>query len=380
MSHAATNWAIQQRGLKPATKLLLWHLADRHNPDRGCFPSQERLAADCEMSRSTVQLHIARLKKAGLVKTINEVDEATKRQLATRYVFAFEAHFGDVLDPETEGGNAETRDRNSVTEAVTENRAEPRPKTGESRDRNSVSNPVREPLREPSAESDGGVPTGPPSPPGGRGAPTAKAVNGTNRAQPGGAAARNTDGGDGEDGCGLESGGGPGREGGQSKKPAIPEGLRHRARDLVAQWVLSGDVERFAAKALRAGLGPETPGIASLTDFHIPGFDFDGPQAADFIARIPATARGGVVSGFDWCERWALGDPGEPKNPEKPFGAVVIAMRKTLAWSARDGGAPAALTPAQRERLDWLREGVARERGADGETGQAEDQQTEDAA
>ena len=39
MSHAATNWAIQQRGLKPATKIVLWFLCDRHNPDFGCFPT-----------------------------------------------------------------------------------------------------------------------------------------------------------------------------------------------------------------------------------------------------------------------------------------------------------------------------------------------------
>ena len=49
MSHAATNWAIQQRGLKPATKIVLWHLCDRHNPDFGCFPTQVRLAEDAEM-------------------------------------------------------------------------------------------------------------------------------------------------------------------------------------------------------------------------------------------------------------------------------------------------------------------------------------------
>ncbi|PKP62913.1 MAG: GntR family transcriptional regulator, partial [Alphaproteobacteria bacterium HGW-Alphaproteobacteria-8] len=36
MSHDATNWAIQRRGLKPATKIVLWHLCDRHNPDFGC--------------------------------------------------------------------------------------------------------------------------------------------------------------------------------------------------------------------------------------------------------------------------------------------------------------------------------------------------------
>ena len=50
MSHAATNWAILQRGLKPATKIVLWHLCDRHNPDFGCFTTQVRLAEDAEMS------------------------------------------------------------------------------------------------------------------------------------------------------------------------------------------------------------------------------------------------------------------------------------------------------------------------------------------
>mgnify|MGYP000131343268 FL=1 len=53
MSHEATNWAIKQRGLKPTTKIVLWHLCDRFNPDYGCFPSQDRLAHDCEISRST---------------------------------------------------------------------------------------------------------------------------------------------------------------------------------------------------------------------------------------------------------------------------------------------------------------------------------------
>lgn len=161
MSHKATNWAIQQRGLKPATKLLLWHLCDRHNPDAGCFPSQERLAEDCEMSRSTVQLHLAKLVEAGLVRADSgRVDPETKRQLPTRYFFQFEAGFA----PQTKGESGESRDRNSVTEAVTEKGAEPRPKSAESRDRISVSNPVREPLTEPGARARASEPEGSPAP------------------------------------------------------------------------------------------------------------------------------------------------------------------------------------------------------------------------
>ncbi|QEW18977.1 putative transcriptional regulator [Marinibacterium anthonyi] len=75
MSHRATNWAIQQRGLEPATKLLLWQLADRHNADTGrCDPSQERLADDCEMSRATVNRHLKKLEAAGLIRRVQRID------------------------------------------------------------------------------------------------------------------------------------------------------------------------------------------------------------------------------------------------------------------------------------------------------------------
>ena len=68
MSHRATNWAIQQRGLSPVTKLVLWHLCDRHNPDYGCFPSQDQLAADVEISRASLNVHLEKLEAAGLIR------------------------------------------------------------------------------------------------------------------------------------------------------------------------------------------------------------------------------------------------------------------------------------------------------------------------
>ena len=58
MSHFSTNWAIRQRKLKPGTKIILWHLCDRHNPDYGCFPAQNRLAHDCEISRAALNSHL----------------------------------------------------------------------------------------------------------------------------------------------------------------------------------------------------------------------------------------------------------------------------------------------------------------------------------
>lgn len=104
MSHEATIWAIKQtgKGLSPGAKLVLWHLADRHNPDFGCFPKQDRLAADCEMSRSTVNEHLSTLEAKGLIRRERRTDPRTRRQMPTRYVFAFEAEFGD--EPPVGGG------------------------------------------------------------------------------------------------------------------------------------------------------------------------------------------------------------------------------------------------------------------------------------
>jgi hypothetical protein len=104
MSHAATNWAIQQRGLPPATKLLLWYLADRHNPDFGCFPSQAQLARDAEMSRGSVNRHLDELEARGLIRRERRVDPRTRRQLPTRYFLAFEPGFAlpEAADAEPE--------------------------------------------------------------------------------------------------------------------------------------------------------------------------------------------------------------------------------------------------------------------------------------
>ena len=93
MSHAATNWAIQQRGLKPTTKIVLWHLCDRFNPDYGCFPSQERLAHDCEISRATLNRHLDDLEACGLICRIRMVDRRTGQQRPTRYLLGFEQGF-----------------------------------------------------------------------------------------------------------------------------------------------------------------------------------------------------------------------------------------------------------------------------------------------
>jgi predicted transcriptional regulator len=68
MSGQALIWAANVRGLKPATKIVLIQLAERHNKDTGlCNPSIKQLADDCEMDRTTVMRHIEILTTLGLL-------------------------------------------------------------------------------------------------------------------------------------------------------------------------------------------------------------------------------------------------------------------------------------------------------------------------
>lgn len=116
MSHEATNWAIKQRGLKPTAKIVLWHLCDRFNPDYGCFPSQARLAHDCEISRATLNRHLDGLEARGLIRRIRVIDPRTGQQRPTRYLLGCEPGFtprgpgqieGNSTNP-FEAGEAET--------------------------------------------------------------------------------------------------------------------------------------------------------------------------------------------------------------------------------------------------------------------------------
>jgi hypothetical protein len=183
MSHEATNWAIKQRGLKPTTKIVLWHLCDRFNPDYGCFPSQDRLAEDCEISRSTLNEHLGQLEAAGLLRRVPRLHPVTRRQMPTRYILGFEPGFTpNDPQPRPETGHGSAHRTESCAEPApfdeeTHADAEPCPETGhgydarpvsdfapdpcpenaESRVRNPDTNPVREPLSKPVKEEEEGA-------------------------------------------------------------------------------------------------------------------------------------------------------------------------------------------------------------------------------
>ena len=153
MSHKATVWAIQQRGLKPATKIVLWFLCDRHNPDFGCFPTQARLADDAEMSISALNEHLAKLEELRLIHRVRIHDPRTHKRQATRYILGFEEGFPQEPTPETGDGSCgakEERDAEPPPDfghgAISGLSTNPSPDFAQSHPPNPETNLVREPL------------------------------------------------------------------------------------------------------------------------------------------------------------------------------------------------------------------------------------------
>lgn len=124
MSHRATNWAVEQRGIRPIAKVILWHLADRHHPDNGCFPDQSTLAASCEISRASVNRHLIELETTGLIRREQRLDQITGRQLATRYRLAFEEGF-EPLDVVSRVSDSDTARVSENDVSVSQNEGVP---------------------------------------------------------------------------------------------------------------------------------------------------------------------------------------------------------------------------------------------------------------
>lgn len=138
MSHEATNWAIKQRGIKPASKVVLWHLADRFHPDHGCFPSKETLSHDCEMSERSVYDQIVLLEKSGLLIVAKRGGKtASGKFTSNEYILGCDPRF------------SQHKAKPSANSAVGKSASKPSANSRENRRQILPSNPVREPVREP---------------------------------------------------------------------------------------------------------------------------------------------------------------------------------------------------------------------------------------
>ena len=140
MSHVANKWLAEQRGLKPAEFVVLFHLCDCHNPQAGCFPSQQYLAEAASMSRASVNTHLAGLEKRGLIERERQFDPASKKHRPTRYRLGFEMGDREAVEPCPDIGRGEG--------AVSNSEPEPCPiPVSNSRVQNLDTNLVREPVK-----------------------------------------------------------------------------------------------------------------------------------------------------------------------------------------------------------------------------------------
>lgn len=160
--------------------MVLFYLADRHNPDYGCFPMQATLANDAEMSVASVNNHLNTLEDAGLIRRVKRVDRKTGKQQSTRYILGFEDGFEAKPCPDIgDGPDRTTREQldavlpdeatdlddalpvgKPVDNLVGNEKSDskkapiPTPKNGDTRLQSLETNPVREPLREPVKEEE----------------------------------------------------------------------------------------------------------------------------------------------------------------------------------------------------------------------------------
>ena len=158
MSHQATNWAAELRGIPPMAKLVLLRLADRADESGICYPSQRRLAAECGITERTVRNAIADLICRGLVIIHTP---STPRGDTTRYLLTFANTPEPRSGGEPHSGEEQTAPRGGTTFQREGNHVPvtPEPRSGKpSENRHST-------LREPSEGETSSTPKCPPDAP-----------------------------------------------------------------------------------------------------------------------------------------------------------------------------------------------------------------------
>ena len=94
-----TALAMKQKGLKPATKIVLYWIADHHNGETGeCFPSHKRIADMAELSDRDVRRQINKLVDAGLVVIENRA-RGNGSQTSNNYVLKLGDETGRTIRP-----------------------------------------------------------------------------------------------------------------------------------------------------------------------------------------------------------------------------------------------------------------------------------------
>jgi biotin operon repressor len=105
MSVRWIGWAFDTATGSSSSKLVLVKLADNANDDGLCWPSQNRMASDCEMTRESVNRHVKTLSDLGLIEIIPRFKDGV--QLPNAYRLLVEGGGGKSdrgCDSQSQGG------------------------------------------------------------------------------------------------------------------------------------------------------------------------------------------------------------------------------------------------------------------------------------
>ena len=98
MSFHAIKWAAEQK-LPAMQKIVLLMLANRTNPDTGlCYPSHDKLAIDCGMTKRSVIQQIEKLEKCNFLTVLRETKDSVKQVNKYRLHISSEPHSLGVVN------------------------------------------------------------------------------------------------------------------------------------------------------------------------------------------------------------------------------------------------------------------------------------------
>lgn len=109
MSFEAMTWAVKQKCGSPAAKMVLMILANHTNPSTGqCNPSHKRVAEQCEISISSLKVHIRKLAEAKILTVLHKFSDGVN--LPNQYVLNldFLSFKTDGVGQNLPGGGAES--------------------------------------------------------------------------------------------------------------------------------------------------------------------------------------------------------------------------------------------------------------------------------
>lgn len=88
MCYVTTAWAFTVVGTDRMSKHVLLHLTNFRNSRTGkCDPSQATLARACGMGISSLNKHLSKLEKLGLIKRKRRLNPKTGANMSTQYDF-----------------------------------------------------------------------------------------------------------------------------------------------------------------------------------------------------------------------------------------------------------------------------------------------------